>query len=272
VFMMTGEAAGLAAGMAVSNNLTAQSVPAATLRQKLKAAGAIVNLLPETVADFDWQPKQPRAGELVTFTVKQTPGNSPAVRYYWDFDGDGIVDGEKAAEQKALKMDKTHLVSLVVEDATGKKSQPIAKTIPVGNALAGDIQIDSEDDKYVTVKLVKKSIAQTPFWGTYFHTDGNLMKGSSFASYDAPIKKAGRYAVYVSSIPGNGRSANTLVEIKHAKGTEKVYIDQRKAGPLFGLIFLGVFEFEPGSPANVTIHNNDPDKYILYDIARWIMQ
>lgn len=272
VFMMTGEAAGIAAALAVSNNLTAQSVPAATLRQKLKNAGAIINLLPETVADFDWQPKQPRPGETVTFTIRQTPGNSPAVRYYWDFDGDGVVDGEKAEEKKLLKMDKTHLVSLVVEDATGKKSQPVAKTIPVGNALAGDIQIDSEDEKYVTVKLVKKSIAQTPFWGNYFHTDGNLMKGSSFASYDAPIKKAGRYAVYVSSIPGNGRSANTMVEIKHAKGTEKVYIDQRKAGPLFGLIFLGVFEFQPGSPANVTIHNNDPDKYILYDIARWILQ
>ena len=272
VFMMTGEAAGVAAAIAASGNFTVQGVPVASLRGKLQKAGAIINLLPETVADFDWYPKQPRPGETVTFTVRQSPGNSPAVRYYWDFNGDGIVDGDKAEEKQLLKMDKTYLVSLVVEDAAGRKSQPVAKIVPVGRALAGDIQIDSEDEKNVTVKLAKKSIAQTPFWGTYFHTDGNLMKGSSFVSYDAPVKKTGKYAVYVSSIPGNGRSANTLVEIKHAKGTEKVYIDQRKAGALFGLIPLGVFEFEADDVANVTIHNNDPDKYILYDIARWIMQ
>jgi unsaturated chondroitin disaccharide hydrolase len=272
VFMMTGEAAGVAAAMASSNKIAAQNIQASTLRQKLQKAGAIVNLLPETVADFDWSPKQPRVGETVTFTFKQTAGNQKAVKYYWDFDGDGVVDAGNVVEKKVMKMDKAHLVSLVVEDSSGKKSQPIAKTIPVGSGLAGDIQIDSEDDKNVTVKLVKKSIAQTPFWGTYFHTDGNLMKGSSYASYDAPIKKTGKYAVYVSSIPGNGRSANTLVEVKHAKGTEKIYIDQRKAGPLFGLIRLGVFEFEAGGVANVTIFNNDPDKYILYDVARWVLE
>lgn len=60
------------------------------------------------------------------------------------------------------------------------------------------------------------------------------------------------------------------MEIEHKGGTEKVYIDQGKGDPLFGVIYLGKYEFEPGKTARVTIRNNDHGRYILYDVARWI--
>lgn len=272
VFMMTGEAAGIAASMAVNGNTSVQNINTAALRLQLKKHGALVNLLPELVADFDWQPKAPRVGETVTFTVKTKPNNSTPVRCYWDFNGDGKPDAYELKTQWTLKMDKSQLVSLVVEDATGKKSLPFAHTIATGGGKAGDIQIDSEDSLYTELKLTKKAMAQTPFWGTFYHTDGNSMKGSSYAKYLPPIQQAGRYDVYVSTVPGNGRSSNTPVEITHAKGTAKIFIDQRHGDQLFGLIFLGTFEFRPGGESSLTIRNDDPGKYILYDIARWVLK
>lgn len=272
VFMMTGEAAGTAAAMAAAGNIAVQNVQAKALRQQLRQHGAIVNLLPEIVADFDWQPRIPKAGEAVRFTVKTLPGNSQPVRCYWDFDGDGKPDAGNTEEQYVMKADKAHLVSLVVEDAAGKRSLPIAKTVQVGSGKKGDIQIDSEDNQFTQSKLVKKAMAQTPYWGTFYHTDGNVMKGSSYAAYMAPVQQAGKYDVYVSTVPGNGRSSHTLVEVEHANGTEKIYIDQRKGDALFGLVFLGTFEFRPGGTATVTIRNNDHGKYILYDVARWILK
>ncbi|GEP94597.1 FAD-dependent oxidoreductase [Chitinophaga cymbidii] len=272
VFMMTGEAAGIAAAMAFAHNTTVQNVHTATLRQHLKKHGALVNLLPETVADFEWQPRAPRVGETVTFTVKTKPGNTQPVRCYWDFDGDGKPDANTLEVKQTMKADKVQLVSLVVEDASGKRSLPFARTVKAGNGKGGDIQIDSEDSTHARLKLVKKAMAQTPYWGNFYHTDGNVMKGKSSATYLPDIEKAGKYDVYVSTVPGNGRSSHTLVELAHAKGTERIYIDQRKGDPLFGLIFLGRFEFRPGGAASLTIRNNDHGKYILYDVARWVLR
>lgn len=272
VFMMTGEASGVAAAMAVKAGIPVQQVQATALRKSLKEQQAIVNLLPEIVADFEWTPKAPRPGETVTFKVKTAPGNTQPVRCFWDFNGDGKPDANELETKQVMKMDKMHLVSLVVEDAAGKRSLPFAKSVPVGSGRSGDFQIDSEDSSYTRLKLAKKAMAQTPYWGSFYHTDGNVMKGQSSATYEPPLQQAGMYDVYVSTVPGDGRSSNTLVEVTHAGGTAKVYVDQRKGDPLFGLLHLGTFEFKPGGPCKVQIHNNDHGKYILYDVARWVLK
>ena len=273
ILMMLGEAAGRAAALAAAGNVTVQNVPIGQLQAQLKKHGAILDppLLP--VADFDWEPKQPKLGEPVHFTVKAVAGASKAMAWNWNFDGGGKVNSQDETPTHVFTQNKSTLVTLVVADAQGKHSLPVAKPVFVGTGVAGDQQIDSEDATGVVhSSFLERSMSQPPFYGVFFFHDLNLYKGKVFVTYTASLKQAGTYTVYLSSTAGKNRAKNVPVEIEVADGKKSVCIDENSGDPLFGWIGLGTFKFTPGGPAKVTIRNDGTKSYVVFDAVRWVLQ
>jgi len=87
-------------------------------------------------ADFDWQPKPPKAGQRVTFTATATDPDDPPdtpFTYEWDFDNDGTADatGNKATHTFAAV--GVYTVTLTVTDSRGAKTE-VQKKVTVAAA------------------------------------------------------------------------------------------------------------------------------------------
>ncbi len=272
VLMMTGEATGSAAALAVADNVSVQQVPMDALQAGLKQNGGILHAEIEPGADFDWEPKQPKPGEPVHFSAKPVEGTSPGVTYAWNFDGTGVTDSAEENPTHTFTQNKATLVTLVVSGANGKQSCPVAKIIPVGDEAAGDVEMDSEDEVGVAAHGIDKSAAQIPYYGTCFFHDSNRDKGNIYVTYSPKLTQAGTYSLYISSVPGSKQSTCTLVEIDTADGKESVRVDQSKPSPLFGLIHVGDFTFKPDQPQSVKISNAGTDGLVIFDEVRWILK
>lgn len=272
VLMMTGEAAGIAAALAIEGKTTVQNVPVDQLQAKLTANGAKLHATVEPMADFTWAPEHPKPGEPVHFTFKPMEGSPKAATYQWNFDGTSTVGSTEAAPTFTFSQPKATLVTLVVQDEAGHNSCPVSKLVPLAEATATDVQIDSEDETGFKGTNVDQAASSLPFYGVSFGTDSNHSKGKMAATYSPVITQAGTYTVYLTSTSGGKRSPNTPVEIEDAEGKKSVEIDQTKFDPIYGLIPVGDFKFEPGKPASVTIRNEATRGYVVADIVRFVLK
>lgn len=271
VFMMTGEAAGAAAAQALKTEQPLHDIDTDALRARLVQEGAFVDVPPEPVASFTFNPAEPEPGERVEFNYVKLEGTSEPVSYFWDFDGDGRTDSSDAAPSHSFDQAKASIVSLVVADSSGRKSNPLALTVPVGGRTAGDMQIDSEDPR-VSAPHTEQSINQQPYWGTMFRHDGDARKSLANVVYPFDITVPGTYRVFITTTKPGGRSTKTPVTIEHAAGTDTVLVNQDSLDNPFGLVSVGDFRFEPGQPSVITIGNAGSDNYVIYDIVRLVKQ
>lgn len=271
VFMMTGEAAGLAAALAVAEKIPVQKVPIATLQAALTKYNGLLHAAPEPIADFEWEPKHPKPGEPVHFRAKQVEGSPVATSFHWNFDGTGHVDSESPTATWTFKNNKATLVTLAVSGNDKKPSSLATRMVPVGDGTAGDVEMDSEDNTGVECHGIDKSAGQIPYYGTCFYHDGKHDKGGTSVIYSPKIAQAGNYSLYISSVPARDRSTKTLVEVTDAQGKKEVRVDQSNPGPLFGLIHVGDFNFAPDQPPKITISNADTDGYVVFDEIRLIL-
>nr|BAL52673.1 PKD domain protein [uncultured Acetothermia bacterium]BAL59272.1 hypothetical protein HGMM_OP3C427 [Candidatus Acetothermum autotrophicum] len=88
----------------------------------------IVNQPP--VADFEFAPAQPSAGQTVKFTDKSKDPDGQIKSWEWDF-GDGTTSTEQNPSH-VYRTAGTFTVKLVVTDDKGAKSQPAEKKITIG--------------------------------------------------------------------------------------------------------------------------------------------
>ncbi len=269
VFMMTGEAAGLAAAQALKSGQPLHELDKEALRTRLSQAGAILDPPLEPVASFSFLPENPAPGEPVTFRYETTEGASEPRTFFWDFDGDGKPDSTEPSPSFVFDHEKATLVSLVVADSAGKKSIPFARTVPVGGKTEGDMQLDSEDEA-VKSPNTEQSINQQPFWGSMFRHDSDSRKGSTNVSYSFHVGSGGKYAVFISTTKPGGRSSRTPVTVEHAGGKTTVRVNQNGLDNPFGLIPVGEFDFAPGTSAIITIGNEGTDSYVIYDLVRLV--
>ena len=106
--------------------------------------------------------------------------------------------------------------------------------------------------------------------GGYQH-DGSLRDGSCSATFSVELPKSGRYEVRLASPHNNNRATNTRIEIRHANGVEIKQVNQRKQPSIDGLFVpLGVFEFNKGGEASVTLSNQDADGYVIADAVQFL--
>ena len=96
-------------------------------------------------------------------------------------------------------------------------------------------------------------------------------KDEGVARYEFPIPKAGRYEVRLSYGAHENRATNAAISIESAEGRNAVTVNQRVA-PLLpqGFVSLGVFRFEPGKPATVSIGGASADGNVHADAVQLI--
>ena len=115
------------------------------------------------------------------------------------------------------------------------------------------------------------SSASKKFVGFGYRHDGNAGDGKATARFAAKLPKAGRYHVFFGYTPNSNRASNVRVEVQHAGGSQTFTVNQKLLPPEDDLFLpLGVFEFQDGTPAVVTVSNHDADGYVVVDAVQWM--
>jgi len=115
------------------------------------------------------------------------------------------------------------------------------------------------------------STASKKFVGSGYRHDGKTGNGKAIARFSTKLPKTGRYQVRFGYTPNANRASNVRVEVHHAGGSQTFTVNQRLIPPEDGLFLpLGVFEFQAGTPAVVSVSNRDADGYVVVDAVQWM--
>ncbi len=98
------------------------------------------------------------------------------------------------------------------------------------------------------------SFSDNPFKaGTARSAMCSANKSDATASWSAKIPKRGEYAVYVAYKTLENSSTEAHYSVRHLGGVTEFTVNQRRGGGTW--VYLGTFEFAPGSPATVSLDN-----------------
>ncbi len=280
VYMMLGHAAGDAAHLALALKTAVQGVDVGALRALLAKEGAVLDSSYQTQVGIAWSPKHPKVGEPVTFTVTAGALRDPLARVWWDFEGAGVVAAQEQKAQHVFALDKAYSVSLVVEDQKGLRRLASAE-VPVGAALGRDVTVDDFDaDLFggwlgVYPEVIRPDHTRVPdvFVGPGMQRDA-VRKGKvspARARFQPALPRDGRYRVCLCFRPAAGQTTKAPVTVRHAEGTSRAEVDQRKEATPFPFVAVGEYRFEAGDAGFVEIRNGDAlDGRVVVDGVRWV--
>jgi hypothetical protein len=280
VYMMLGHAAGDAAHLALAEKTVVQSVNTDTLRGLLQKEGAVVDSSAQPQASIVWTPKHPKAGEAVSFTLEAKVLKEPLKNVWWDFEGNGTVASKKQKEQHAFTLEKRYSVSLLVEDAKGRRYLAGAE-VPVGAALGQDVTMDDFDADlfggwlgvYPEIVLPDRTRVPDVFIGPGMQRD-SVRKGKvspARARFQPVLPRDGRYQVCLCFRPERTQATKVPVTVRHAEGLAKAEVDQRKETTPFPFVALGEYRFKAGDAGYVELRNGDAlDGRVVIDGVRWV--
>lgn len=110
------------------------------------------------------------------------------------------------------------------------------------------------------------SNAQPSPIGISYRHDGNKGRGEKRATFTATIPESGEYEIRLLFTWHDNRSSKTKVVIEGAEQTHTMKVNQRQALMHRGVPnALGVFHFQAGAKARVTISNEGADGYVVVD-------
>jgi membrane protease YdiL (CAAX protease family) len=136
-----------------------------------------------------------------------------------------------------------------------------------------ELVIDNEDPGFVFVGS-NLWLDATHGWGGAFRwTYASQSVPDVVVTWVPAFQECGSYRVEAYIPSGVGQTQAARYAIDYRQGTASVTINQAALQGTWAL--LGVFEFEPGSPANVRLSNEtgeDPKvlRWVGYDAMRWI--
>lgn len=280
VYMMLGHAAGNAAHLALAAKSTVQNVDTAKLRQLLLKEGAVLDAGYQPQVKLTFTPANPKPGEKVIFKAVSTSLNKESLKQIqWDLTGTGKVSAEGERVVQTFDQDKAYTVSLLVTDASGRRRLLTAE-VPVGTAAARDVTLDDFDadlfgrwngtfPDYIAGLPLRYSDV---FHGPGIHRD-QVVRGKvapARARFQPTLPRAGRYLVCLGFRPAKVQATNTPVTIRHAGGTAKLTVDQRKETTPFNFVPLGEFTFRAGDSGFVEVSNGNADGRVAIDGVRWV--
>jgi len=139
----------------------------------------------------------------------------------------------------------------------------------------GDIVLDDEDPGFVFIGTALWRDTTGGFHGGFRWTYASLAIPNVVATWVPPLTGCGRYRVEAFIPPGAGLTQSASYLINHRAGTDSAFVNQASAEGTWAV--LGVFEFEPGSPASIQLSNGTGDdpkllRWIGFDGMRWIFQ
>ena len=280
VYMMLGQAAGIAAHLALADKKTVQKVDTKKLRELLIKAGAVLDAGYQPQVKITWTPAHPKPGEKVIFKAIASAQNKDALKQIqWVFIGNGTIGGEGDRVVHVFGAEKMHAVSLLVTDAAGRR-RLLSAVVPVGIAEKQDVTMDEFEAElagrwngtfpdYIAGLPLRYSDV---FLGPGIHRD-QVVRGKvapARARFQPEMPQSGTYQVCLGFRPSKTQASNTAIVIKHAAGTTKLTVDQRKESTPFLWVPIGEFEFKAGDSGFVELSNHDADGRIAIDGVRWI--
>jgi hypothetical protein len=279
VYMMLGQAAGDAAHLALAGGKAVQKVDVQELRKLLLDEGAVLDAGYQPQVKLTWTPSRPKAGERVVF--KAVPGalKDPVKQVLWDLDGTGKVSAEGERVVQAFAAEKTYSVSMLVTDQAGRR-RLLSAEVPVGNSEARDLTVDDFDAEEFGRwdGTFPEFIAGLPlrysdvFIGPGIHRDVTRQgkKAPARLRFQPDVPRAGRYELCLAFRAAKSQATNVPITVRHAEGTAKLTVDQRKEVTPFPFVSLGEFRFKAGSSGFVEIANGDTDGRVVVDGVRWV--
>ena len=136
VFMMIGQAAGLASHLARSGNTSVQEILVSALQAKLTAAGVPLRAPYFPSVALTVPSHQVDIGEAVKFKARVFEGNEP-LSYVWNFGGSEMKATEPVT-RFAFPVRTNCVVSLKIVDGNGVSSLVVMEPIVVGGDLPRD--------------------------------------------------------------------------------------------------------------------------------------
>ena len=137
------------------------------------------------------------------------------------------------------------------------------RKIVAPDSLPG-IVLDDNDAEYQG--SWSASNAQPSSIGDRYRHDNNTDRGKKSATFTATIPTAGDYEIRLLYSWHDNRSTRTKVTIAGARREKTIRIDQREAAMKDRVPnALGVFRFEAGAKARVTVSNEGADGYVVVD-------
>jgi len=270
VYMMLGHAAGLAAHLALQGNGSVQEVDVEQLRRLLREQGQLLDAPFEPRVAFTWAPQDPVPGQAVAFAVQELEVRTPLVKFWWDFDGDGVVDSQEPAPTHPFANPRRYTVTLLTEDQAGGKSGYRVEQVSVGGSSDGDVTVDDADEGATRTAGWQKSTALGSFCGRTYYHDENSGKGQLAARFRPNLPRAGRYLVCVAYTPNPNRASNVPITICHAGEESTISLDQRTGPTVFPFFPVGEYACDAGTDNYVLISNTETDGYVVVDAVRWV--
>lgn len=155
--------------------------------------------------------------------------------------------------------EKNSVVSTRFTLAETDNAKPMAAGSSAGN---GDGVLTLDDSAATYVGDWVESAKQQPLLGASYRHDNNHGQGSKSASFTATIIDEGEYEVRLLYVATNNRATRVPVMI----GDKKVELNEREECMVDGVPrALGVFKFEAGKEAKVTITNAEADGFVVVD-------
>jgi FAD-dependent oxidoreductase family protein len=280
VYMMLGQAAGTASGIALADKKPVQKVDTKKLHEFLLKQNVVLDAGYQPQLKLTWTPAHPKPGDRVIFKAIASSHNKDALKQIqWDFSGNGIVAAEGERVVYVFQAEKIHQVSLLVTDTAGRRRLLTAE-VPVGIAEPLDVTLDDFEGElagrwngtfpdYIAGLPLRYSDV---FYGPGIHRD-QVVRGKvapARGHFQPTLPREGRYQVCLAFRPSKTQATNTPVIIKHADGTAKLTLNQRQETTPFNWVALGEFHFKAGAASFLELRNAGTDGRIAVDGVRWI--
>jgi hypothetical protein len=188
-----------------------------------------------------------------------------------------MILGQSAATAAAMAIDKQIAVQDVSYETLRQRlledGQLLVYDSPVHSGVAPEdlegVVVDDAEAEFTG--SWQASAASKNFVGAGYHHDGNTGNGKATARFSTKPPKTGRYQLRFGYTPNSNRASNVTVEVQHAGGSQTFTVNQKLPPPKDGLFLpLGVFDFQTGTPAVVTVSNRNTDGYVVVDAVQWV--
>ncbi len=131
-----------------------------------------------------------------------------------------------------------------------------APRAPAPNIIVDDSEADLEGE------WTYSNASPGAYRGDYL-VDGNVGKGTKFATYTPEIPVAGTYPVYLRWTSDPNRATNVPVTVNHSNGTTQVFVNQIYNG---GIWFkLGDFALDAGTSNSIVIETTGTNGFVVAD-------
>lgn len=188
-----------------------------------------------------------------------------------------MILGQSAGTAAAMAIDEGVAVQDVSYDTLRRRCLEDGQVLEFDRPSHSGVAPDDlegvvlDDDEAEFTGAWQTSTASKKFVGSGYRHDRKTGNGKAITRFSTKLPKTGRYQVRFGYTPNANRASNVRIEVHHAGGSQTFTVNQRLLPPEDGLFLpLGVFEFQAGTAAVVSVSNRDADGYVVVDAVQWM--